>query len=132
MEKFITNFIEGSQVVPPGAVDTSFNENFPNAINVEWFRKNENFEAIFYKEGIEHIAIFDMNGTLAEYKMYLPDGFLPEKLKKTLEKKGEIMNSVMINRGNSILYEIIFRDSDLVRYLVVVNEMGIIETEKQL
>ncbi len=132
MERFFSKFIEGSNITPPDIIMNALIENFPDAINTEWYKRGENFEAIFYKDNIEHIALFDPAGVLVEYRMYLPEGFLPEKIKAELENRGEIMNVVMINKGNSITYEIILRDSKLIRYLLLVNEFGGIVDEKVL
>jgi len=64
--------------------------------------------------------------------MFLPEGFLPENIKATVAGKGELMNAVMINRGNSITYEIIFRDENLVRSVMMLDEKGAILEEKLL
>ena len=34
------------------------------------------------------------------------------------------MNAVMINKGNSITYETIYRDQNLIRYIVVLTNLG--------
>ncbi len=64
--------------------------------------------------------------------MFLPEGFLPGNIIDIVRKKGELMNAVMINKGNSITYEIIFRDTDLVRSVMLLNEKGVIQEERLL
>ena len=132
MDKFFTKLIEGSTIVPPENISSSLFSNFPEAINIEWFKKEVCYETIFYKDSIEHIAIFDYNGGLLEYKMNLPNNLMPEKIKTELEVMGEIMNVVIINKGNSIIYEVIIRDKELKRSLLLLNEWGEMQMEKKL
>jgi len=132
MMNFFTKIFNGSLFSPPEVIINSLKERFKDVINIEWNKNGDYYEAIFYKENIEYIANFDRTGLLIEYKMFLPEGFLPEKIKSTLNAKGETMNAVMINKGNSITYETIYRDTELIRYMVVFNELGGIIEEKVL
>lgn len=132
MDKFFTNLIEGSSIVPPENITSSLSANFPQAINIEWFKKDVCYETTFYKDSIEYIALFESQGGLLEYKMNLPENYLPEKIKSELETKGEIMNVVMINRGNSITYEVILRDKEVKRSLLLMNEWGEIQNSANL
>jgi len=132
MEKFLKKIFEGSNIEPPVICLKSFNENFDNAINTEWFDKGDFFEVIFYNNKIEYIANFSKSGNLEEYKMYLPINFLPETIKIHLENFGEIMNVVLINKGNCVQYEVIVRDKDLNRHLFLLSDLGEIMSEKSL
>jgi len=132
MSNFLKKLIEGSGILPTEACLDSFNDNFPEAINVEWTNKKEHFEAIFYRNNIEYIALFNDTGLLLEYRQNLPIEFLPESIKNIALLKGEIMNSVLKNKGNKLEYEIIVRDSALKRILVVYSDMGEVLDEKIL
>ena len=132
MMNFFSRIFKGSLFSPPDTIVDALKQRFNDVINIEWNKTGDNYEAIFYKDNIEYIAIFDKSGLLVEYKMFLPDGFLPENIKMELNKKGETMNAVMINKGNSITYETIYRDEKLVRYVVVFNELGGIIEERVL
>lgn len=132
MDDFLKKIIDGNSVTPSDVCLNAFKQKFGDALNVDWYEKGEFFEAIFYKEKIEHIAIFDLEGTLIEYKTYLPEGYLPESIKSIAETKGEIMSSVMRNKGNRIEYEIIVRDASLTRYLITLTDMGSLIEEKML
>ena len=69
--------------------------------------------------------------SLLEYKIYLPIGYLPENLNKIVKEKGEIMNVIMRNKGNIIEYEVIVRDKALIRYLIILSDVGeLIEENK--
>jgi hypothetical protein len=129
MMNFFSKIFGDSIFSPPEIVKNSLKERFPSVINVEWNKTGENYEAIFYKDNIEYIANFDRSGVLIVYKMFLTEGFLPEKIKSTMKGKGEIMNVVMINKGNCITWEIIYRDKELIRYLMLFNEIGAILEE---
>ena len=129
---FIRSVLTGSEIIPPERCIRSLNANFTGARNIDWFRSGKFYEAVFYKENIEYIAVFNAAGILQEYKMYLPFEYLPQPIKNSMEKKGEIMNIVLVNKGNSILYEAIFRDTDLNRYMILLTEFGRVISEKQL
>jgi len=130
---FVTRvFGAGGDVRPSDRCLKSFNLNFEGARNIEWFKTGSFYEAVFYKDNVEFIAVFSASGKLQEYKMYLPFDFLPAPIKKELEKKGEIMNIVLVNKKNSIIYEAIYRDRDLNRYLILLTEFGNIIVEKPL
>jgi hypothetical protein len=132
MMNFFSKIFGDSIFSPPELVKNSLKERFPSVINVEWNKSGDIYEAIFYKDNIECIANFDRSGLLIVYKMFLSEGYLPQNIKSTMAGKGEIMNAVMINKGNSITYEIIYRDSELIRYLMLFSELGVILEERVL
>lgn len=132
MMNFFSKIFGDSIFSPPEIVKDSLKVRFPAVINVEWNKTGDIYEAIFYKDNIECIANFDRSGTLIVYKMFLSEDFLPQNIKSTMLGKGEIMNAVMINKGNSITYEIIYRDKELVRYLMLFSEIGVILEERVL
>ena len=129
---FLRKVIKGTGITPTALCIEAFNLNFRNAVNVEWYNKGDLFEAIFYKDNIEHIALFNTDGILQEYTQYLPEGYLPESMKNILETRGEVMNSVLKNKGNTIEYEVIYRDKELNRYLINFSDIGKVLEEKRL
>ncbi len=132
MERLFNNLITGNTVSPPDhVIETVYNE-FENPINIEWYVKNDIYEAIFYENNQEHIARINSKGILVDYRINLPLDSLPGKIKTFVELKGEIMNVVSINDKINISYEIIVRDSKLNRYMIIVNNKGIITEEKLL
>ncbi|MBC8321069.1 MAG: hypothetical protein H8E34_10130 [Bacteroidetes bacterium] len=132
MNDFLKKVLKGNGISPSRVCLQAFNHNFENAVNVEWYNKKNYLEAIFYKDNIEHIAIFNLNGNLIEYKLFLPEGYLPASIIKIVEAKGEIMNAVMRNKGNMVEYEIIVRDGKLNRHLITLSDIGILIEEKIL
>lgn len=132
MKEFLRKVIEGNKETPSDVCLNSFNQNFEDAINVEWYRRGKNFEAVFYKNNFEHIAIFGMNGILSEYRLFLPTEFLPGAIKNTVLSEGEIMNSLMRNKGNRVEYEVIVRDKNLKRTQITLSEFGRVLESKKL
>lgn len=117
---------------PSKKIQQSLLGKFPDILNIEWNKNDDFFEAIFYKDNLEYIALLDNNGLLIEYRKFLPVGYMPEVIKTDLSTKGEIMNIVMINKGNSITYEVIMRDKELVRFMLLLDEQGNIISERLL
>lgn len=132
MDDFLKKVVEGHGVSPPEECHQSFKQNFEEAINVEWFKKESCYEAIFYKNNLEHIALFDISGVLLEYRQNLSEDHLPIAIKDLVTSRGELMNSVLKNKGNMLEYEIILRDRDLNRYLITISEIGTIIQEMKL
>jgi hypothetical protein len=132
MINFFAKIFKSSPFSPPEEIINALKDKFPDVINIEWNKSGDSYEAIFYKDNIEYIANFDKDGELKVYKMFLPEGFLPGNILDIVRKKGELMNAVMINKGNSITYEIIFRDTNLVRSVMLLNEKGAVLEERLL
>jgi hypothetical protein len=132
MNSFINNLIEGNSITPPEVVLNNFRKIFENAVKTEWHQRADYYEALFYNANIEHLALFDGQGILREYKMYLPEGHLPSVISSAVPEGCEIMNKVLINQGNSINYEIIYRDKNLKRYLLLLNETGSVLKQQNL
>ena len=132
MNHFLKKIINGSGVTPPDGCLISFKANFADAINVEWLRRDDYYEVTFYRNNLEYIALFNTDGSLLEYRQNLPLDLMPESIKNIALSKGEIMNSVLKNKGNKLEYELILRDQLLNRTLVVLSEIGDIVEDKKL
>ena len=132
MTNFFSKLFGKPSFTPPKPVLESLDKNFTSNLNVEWNLSGDFYEAIFYKHDLEHIALFNIQGELLEYKMFLPKEYLPEQIGKDLSQKGEIMDAVVINKGNAISYEIILRNSVLERFFYLLNETGTIIEEHKL
>lgn len=124
MTNFLQNLFHSQAYTPPEACTASLEKNFPSALNVEWHKRKETCEAIFYKDDLEHIALFKPSGTLLEYRVNIIPGLLPAIIKISAEATGEIMNCVMRNKGKTIEYEIIVRKNAISRQLVTFDDLG--------
>lgn len=97
---------------------------FPQALNIEWEIKKGLYEAVFYVDEIEFIAkISEENGVL-EHKQNLKPDELPAHIAKVCKRSGEIMNGIAISKGTAIFYEVIVRDKNLDRSLILLDESG--------
>lgn len=132
MKDFLKSVIEGSGISPSLQCQQSFSENFKDAINVEWSRTEECYEAVFYRHKLEHIALFSLEGILMEYRKKLPAEFLPEPIKNLALSRGEIMNALMKNKGNTLEYELIVRDETPARHLLLLSDVGELKEERIL
>ncbi|WP_346862738.1 hypothetical protein [uncultured Draconibacterium sp.] len=132
MKSFLRKVVEGSGISPSEICSRSFKENFEDAVNIEWYNKTDYYEAIFYKNSLEHIAVFSLAGTLSEYRFNLPTEYLPEPIKNMALQKGEIMNTVLRNKGNMLEYELIVKDKEFKRNLIVFSDLGNIIEERKL
>lgn len=132
MNDFLKKVVAGDGVSPVDVCLHAFNQNFKGAVNLEWFKKENSYEAIFYRNNLEHIAIFTFAGILTEYSLNIPADYLPERMKNMTSSKGEIMNSLMRNKGNRVEYEVIVRDKELNRHLITLSDTGKIIEEMKL
>lgn len=121
---FFENLISGNQTTPPYTAEQGLLKHFPDAINTEWYKSGNDYEAVFYSQNIEHIARFTAFGDLKEYKMNVDKNRLPMVIIRSVESLGEIMSAVLINRLPELTYEIIMRDQLLKRFVVVTRSTG--------
>ena len=71
----------------PAAVKESLISAFPNAQNIEWEKKAEDFEADFDQELVDYDALFNASGSLLKHKYDLPEAELPEEVKAGINQK---------------------------------------------
>lgn len=116
--------------IPP-LVKSAFNKQFNNPLNPEWIKVKEFYEAVFYKDELEHLARYKGNGELESLKVNMPLNDVPEVIHNTARKHGELMNAIAIHYGGLIKYELIVRDRNLIRYSLLLDLSGeVIEKEK--
>lgn len=121
-----SNIFKSQSKLIPGDVKKQLGKLFPTAKNIDWEVKNDIYEAIFYLNEIEHIAKFSKKGELNEYKKNLWPDELPESIKSTCSTFGEIMNGIIIYKGDKVLYEVIIRNEKLDRFEYLFNESGVV------
>lgn len=131
MEDLIKNLVNARSVCPPDAVLNKLSSIFDDVVNIEWCKKNDTYEAIFYSKSIEHIARFNKKGNLIDYRINLAVNGLPPHLVKAGGDK-EIMNVVEIHEESKILYELIVRDKQLIRYVRLCTKEGELISENVL
>lgn len=124
---FFKSFFEKNIIRIPKEVLETFKDKFPFAYNVEWHKHKDCFEAIFYDNEIEIISKFNKEGIWIETSTNRDVSEIPENIRASAEIYGEIMNSIEFESPDSRKYEIIVRDTQLIRYLLIVNENGEIQ-----
>jgi hypothetical protein len=94
-------------------------------INVEWFEKGQGYEALFYCDSLEHIALYGKEGGFINYRINVSPPSLPDDLIDIVEEGYELMNVVRTYDGDDeVSYELIVRDNKLERYLLKINSVG--------
>ncbi len=131
-QEFAKKIFSGSKIEVPEVCKANFDIHFKEAKNSEWQVKADIYEVLFYKDNVEYIAEFDRKGGLLKYKTNLNKALLPAMVQTNLEQIWEIMNVVLINKRDHIVYEIIVRSSALERFRLIVDQMGEIVEEKAL
>jgi hypothetical protein len=126
------NIFKSQKKSIPEPVKSMFSSKFADAKNTEWEQKGTIYEAIFYLNELEHIARFSTKGNLEEYRKNLWPDELPENVKTAGNSAGEIMNSIIIYRGEEVLYELIIRDKKLDRFEYLFDKNGEILKSKLL
>lgn len=108
----------------PEKVKEVLRAQFPEALNVEWDFKNKVYEAVFYVNEVEFIAMISEGIGIIEYKQNLRIDELPAHITKECVSSGEIMNAIAITKEAAIFYEVIVRDKKMVRSALLLNESG--------
>jgi hypothetical protein len=116
----------------PTVVKDKLNEKFPNAINIDWEKKEELFEAVFYVNDIEHIAVLNAHGNILEHKKNIwPDQLTGNILNECLNK-GEIMSVICIEKNDESLIEVIVKDENFNRTVFVFNDQSALVESRKL
>lgn len=112
------------KINPPKAVRQSFILHFGNSKNIEWHLEKGVYEAIFYVDEIEHIALFSHEGEIIEQKRNLLLSDASPAIIEQARSIGELMNLIEIERNGSTFFEVIARDASLDRYSLLMQEDG--------
>lgn len=127
MKDFILKYLFRLNPNTPGQpLLKSFTLLFPEATNIEWSKeKDGHFEVIFRVNGIEQIAGFEKSGKWLKTETNYKIDMLNASIRKKLEKFGQIMSSIFIEKVNSDWsYEFIIRDSFQVRHIFITDAKG--------
>ena len=121
---FLTKIFKRAETRTPKLVKNSLLKHFPEAKNVEWGRYSDLFEAMFYDEDVEKIARFDQNGKLVECRINASFTDIPSFVKSNIEHDYEIMSCIVVYASDSMNYELIVRNSELIRYSLLMDSLG--------
>jgi len=123
-ELFFKSWLTANATKAPEIVSKSFRMKFHGAINVEWFKTEDCYEAVFYDNDIEKISRFSHNGDWVETRTNLDMTALNDSVRHSAESFGEIMNAILIELPGLKKYEIIIRDKQLSRFLLILSDKG--------
>ncbi|HAN18565.1 MAG: hypothetical protein A2X13_13950 [Bacteroidetes bacterium GWC2_33_15] len=132
MDIFFKNNFNEESITPPDEVTEHFFSYFSNPLNIEWYIENNSYEAIFYEYEYEKIASYDQKGNLIHVKTNIPVEQLPQKIFEIADSFGEIMNAIIIDEDSETFYEIIFRDKELTRFDLLLDQNGKILNKQKL
>jgi hypothetical protein len=132
MQNIITRIFNTGKITPPKSVLKAFISSFGQSFNIEWHKEKNAYEAVFYIEESEHIALFSSEGILLEQKRNLLLQEASEAVASQAAQVGELMNLIEIDRGGVLLYEIIARDGYLDRYYILLDAHGNMLEKKKL
>ncbi len=131
MKSIFRFFIPKSRFTPPQHISRSLESHFGKILNVEWNNVNDHYEASFYFNTMECLALFDETGLLLESKFNLPLQMVKPEIASQALMVGELMNLIEIRKEGKVFYEIIARDKMLDRFYLLLEENGeLIEKRK--
>lgn len=116
----------------PEILEKKLFENFRKAVNIEWEKKEQHFEAVFYVNRIEYIALFSETGELLEYKKNMWPDELSVDITNYCFRIGEIMNAISTFKNNEVNFEVIVRDTNFNRMLLVFDSNAKLLSQKNL
>jgi hypothetical protein len=116
----------------PDHIKSQLLQEFPDAINVDWDEKDDFFEAVFYINGSEYIAKISRDSELTSYQKNLKLDELPDEISSKCHPFGEIMNVIAIHTNKNDLYEVIVRDKDFNRTLLLLSNSGELLNSKRI
>lgn len=135
MVKNIFNRLYAKQDIrPPEIIEKAFNSIFNDATSTEWHKTTSQvFEVMFYSQGKESIARFNKEGELIDHRINIKPEELPSVVFETASKKGEIMSAIAVYHFNTLSEcEIIFRNTDKIRFVMHLTPSGIIKSIDKL
>lgn len=128
----LAKILSGKPKSIPEKVIAKLNNHFPNAINIDWEKKETGYEAIFYLQDTEHIAQFSESGNLKTYKRNLWPNELPTSIAEICKQHGEIMNAIAIFYDKGQFYEIIVRDKNFNRTLLLFGKDAVLVEKRKI
>ncbi|HNV49613.1 MAG: hypothetical protein WBH71_09510 [Bacteroidales bacterium] len=122
--KYLKKIFRSPESRIPKSVKNGFLKHFPNATNIVWCKYPNLYEAMFYDEEIEKITRFDKSGKLLECRVNSSFSEIPSFVKANIDPGYEIMSSIVVYASDMMNYEFIVRDSELIRYSLIMDSLG--------
>lgn len=93
----------------PAMVENSFQQQFPNAKDVDWELSGNDYEADFDIDAIDHKTLIAPEGNVVRYKYDIADTALPEAVKTKIASEygnRKIDGSEVLKIGESTYYQV--------------------------
>lgn len=132
MNIFFKNILSDKSTNPPEEIKNHFFSFFVNPFNIDWHSEDDFYEAVFYENDLEKIAKYDTQGNFIHVKTNISANLLPQKVLSVAQSFGEIMNVILVSNNSESIYEIIFRDKNLVRYELMIDSEGKVISNQKL
>jgi len=133
VKNFFQKILSGNKSIQvPATVKANFAQQFVEPLNIEWHKTGEQFEAVFYKDDLEHIARYKADGEMTCLKINLPLDGIPETIRTAARAHGELMNVISILCDETQKYEVIVRDAELNRYFLLISPNGEVSEKEKL
>lgn len=124
MKRIIKNLFKPFFKNVPENIEKELFKHFPKAINVDWNKGIDAYEAVFYIEDVEYIAKISTKGEMLMFKKNLRISEVPELIQRNSKDFGEIMSAIAIYTGENISFELIIRTPQLVRFMLLFDFAG--------
>jgi hypothetical protein len=93
----------------PEAVKTTFAANFPNTVGLEWEKIDEDYEADFDVDTVDHEALISANGEMLKYKFDITEAELPDAVKTAISQNYTDMrldDAEKVLQGSDAYYQV--------------------------
>lgn len=105
----VANSQDIQQTDVPSMILNAFQTKYPNAAQVRWERKGEDYKAEFEDNSREHDLWIDKSGNITKHKEDFPKSQLPQAITQKLQsefKDYKIDDADKIEEGGKVIYEI--------------------------
>lgn len=90
------------------------------------------WEVVFHDDQKEKIVRIDGTGKILECRVNASPKDLPIKILEMVNEKGELMNAILIEKMDGTVWEIIYRNKKLDRFLMVLDTDGKVISSRPL
>lgn len=134
VENIFNKLFSRQETRPPEIIEKAFDVFFKEATSAEWHKVGSHaYEVMFYEQEKEHIARFNKDGELIDHRINMKPEELPVEVFESARSKGEIMSAIAVYHIHSLFdYEIIFRNTDKIRFVMHLTPSGEIKTVEKL
>ena len=124
MKNLFKTILTGSNSTPPEKVQAACNHMFMEATSVEWHLEGNYFESIFVYHGKEIICRFSKSSEWIDTRINQSPEEIGKGIISKIEKCGEIMSSIRIEKPDGVMFEFVTRDKEMNRQIYFTDKEG--------